>query len=62
MDNRSIGRNEKTLIVAKLQKKGSGPPVREAVVTKEEQKRLMAYWYKKQEEHKVCHARCIVFD
>ncbi|KAG2386357.1 hypothetical protein C9374_002803 [Naegleria lovaniensis] len=52
MDNKSIGRNDKTQIIAKLAKKGSGAPPREQPVSEEDQKRLMAYYYKKQEEQK----------
>lgn len=48
-----IGRNEKTKIVAKLQKKGQGPPAREPVFTEEDKKRMMAHAYRKQEELKV---------
>ena len=51
-----VGKNEKTKIVAKLQKKNAGPHAREAAVDPETQKDLMAYWYKKQEEAKVCFA------
>eukprot|EP01027_Heterolobosea_sp_BB2_P002234 GEZU01003347.1.p1 GENE.GEZU01003347.1~~GEZU01003347.1.p1 ORF type:complete len:298 (-),score=75.85 GEZU01003347.1:211-1104(-) len=47
-----VGRNEKTKIVAKLQKKGQGPPAREPAMDPETQKEMLAYWYKKQEEHK----------
>lgn len=47
-----IGKNEKTKIVVKLQKKGQGAPSREPVVDAEEQKKMMAYYYKKQEEMK----------
>ncbi|XP_064628521.1 cilia- and flagella-associated protein 298-A-like [Lineus longissimus] len=47
-----IGKNEKTKIIAKLQKKGAGAPSREPVVSEEEQKQMMAYAYKKQEEYK----------
>lgn len=49
-----VGKNEKTKIVAKLQKKGQGAPSREPVFSEEEQKQMMAYAYKKQEEMKVC--------
>ncbi len=48
-----IGRNEKTKIIVKLQKKGQGAPAREPVLTEEEKKRMMSYAYKKQEELKV---------
>ena len=48
-----IGRNEKTKIVAKLQKKGQGAPAREPVVSTQEQKAMMAFAHKKQEEMKV---------
>ncbi|XP_055887524.1 cilia- and flagella-associated protein 298-like isoform X1 [Biomphalaria glabrata] len=47
-----VGKNEKTKIVAKIQKKGHGAPSREPVVSPEEQKNMMAYYYKKQEEMK----------
>lgn len=47
-----IGKNEKTKIVAKIQKRGLGAPGREPVVTEDEQKKMMAYYYKKQEEFK----------
>lgn len=49
-----IGKNEKTTIVAKLQKKGQGPPAREPVFTEVEKKSMMSYAYRKQEELKVC--------
>ena len=48
-----VGGNEKTKIIAKLQKKGQGPPAREPVFTEEEKKTMMAYAYRKQEQHKV---------
>lgn len=47
-----VGKNEKTKVIAKLQKKGQGAPGREPVVTEDEQKKMMAYYYKKQEEMK----------
>lgn len=47
-----IGKNEKTKIVCKLQKKGQGAPAREPVVGEKEQKEMMAYYYRKQEELK----------
>ena len=50
-----VGRNEKTKIVAKLQKKGQGAPAREPVVSAQEQKAMMAFAHKKQEEMKVGH-------
>ena len=48
-----VGRNEKTKIIAKLQQKGQGAPAREPVFSDEERKQMMAYAYRKQEEHKV---------
>ena len=42
-----------TTIVAKLQKKGGGAPVREAAVDEQTQKEMMAFAYKKQQEWKV---------
>ncbi|NWX90673.1 CF298 protein, partial [Nothoprocta ornata] len=47
-----IGKNEKTTIIVKIQKKGQGAPGREPVISHEEQKQLMLYYYKKQEEFK----------
>lgn len=48
-----VGRNEKTKIIAKLQKKGQGAPAREPVFSEQERKEMMAYAYRKQEELKV---------
>lgn len=47
-----IGTNEKTKIVCKLQKRGQGAPAREPVIKEDEQKAMMAYYYRKQEELK----------
>jgi len=47
-----VGKNEKTKIVCKLQKSGSGAPVREPVVDEETQRKMMAFYHKKQEEMK----------
>jgi hypothetical protein len=47
-----VGRNDRTKIVAKIQKIGQGAPAREAVVSEEEQKQMMARAYKRQEEIK----------
>lgn len=47
-----VGKNDKTKIVAKLTKKGSGAPARESAITPDMQKDLMSYYYKKQEELK----------
>mmetsp|Transcript_13861 Transcript_13861/g.35680 ORF Transcript_13861/g.35680 Transcript_13861/m.35680 type:complete len:155 (+) Transcript_13861:546-1010(+) len=47
-----IGKNEKTTIIAKLQKRGYGAPVREPAVDEKTQKEMMAFAYKKQEEWK----------
>jgi hypothetical protein len=48
-----IGKNEKTKIVCKIQRRGGGAPVREAAYDEQTQKEMMAYAYKKQEEWKV---------
>eukprot|EP00899_Mesostigma_viride_P024189 jgi/Mesvir1/4955/Mv11448-RA.1 len=48
----SVGKNEKTKVVVKLQKKGAGAPTREPIVDAETQKAMMAFYYKKQEEAK----------
>lgn len=47
-----LGWNEKTKVVAKLQKTGSGPPAREPVVSEDERKAMMAHYFKRQEELK----------
>jgi hypothetical protein len=47
-----VGKNEKTKVVVKLAKKGSGPPTREPTVDPQAQKEMMAFFYKKQEELK----------
>ncbi|XP_039410492.1 cilia- and flagella-associated protein 298 isoform X1 [Corvus cornix cornix] len=47
-----VGKNEKTTIIVKIQKKGQGAPGREPVISHEEQKEMMLYYYRKQEELK----------
>merc|ERR1719235_682048 len=47
-----LGKNEKTKVVAKLQKPGSGAPAREPVVSEDERKAMMAHYFKRQEELK----------
>lgn len=39
-------------VVLKLQKRGAGAPAREPVISPEEQKNMMSYYHKKQEEMK----------
>ncbi|KAG5844628.1 hypothetical protein ANANG_G00164510 [Anguilla anguilla] len=47
-----VGKNEKTKIVVKIQKRGQGAPAREPVVSTEEQKQMMLHYYRRQEELK----------
>jgi len=47
-----VGKNEKTKIVIKLQKVGSGAPVREPLVDEKSYKNMLSFYYKKQEESK----------
>ncbi|XP_019952934.1 cilia- and flagella-associated protein 298 [Paralichthys olivaceus] len=47
-----IGKNEKTKLVVKIQKKGQGAPAREPLVTEEQQKQMMMHCYRRQEELK----------
>lgn len=47
-----IGKNEKTKLVVKIQKKGQGPPAREPLITDEQQKQMMMHQYRRQEELK----------
>lgn len=48
-----LGRNEKTKVVLKITKTGSGPPAREPLMSEQDRKLLMAEAFKKQEEFKV---------
>ena len=48
-----VGKNEKTKIICKISRKGQGAPVREPLVDKETQSKMLAFYYKKQEEQKV---------
>jgi len=43
-----LGWNEKTKVVAKLQRSGAGPPAREPAVSEEERKAMMAHYFKRQ--------------
>lgn len=45
-----LGQNEKTKVVVKLAKKGSGAPGREAVFTEEQKKKMMMQAYQRQQE------------
>ncbi|TRY98684.1 hypothetical protein DNTS_033432 [Danionella cerebrum] len=47
-----IGKNEKTKIIVKIQKRGQGAPAREPVVSEDEQKQMMLHYYRRQEELK----------
>ncbi|XP_050517134.1 cilia- and flagella-associated protein 298 [Diabrotica virgifera virgifera] len=47
-----VGKIEKSKVVMKISKRGSGPPGREPVMTEEERKQLMLHAYKRQEELK----------
>ena len=47
-----IGKNEKTKIIVKFTRKGSGAPVREPLIDKETHSKMLSYYYKKQEEQK----------
>ncbi|XP_069616949.1 cilia- and flagella-associated protein 298 [Ranitomeya imitator] len=47
-----VGKNEKTKIIVKIQKKGHGAPAREPVISEEEQKNMMMYYHRRQEELK----------
>ena len=48
-----VGKNEKSKVIIKIQKKGNAAPARERVVSEEEQKQMMAYYYRKQQDLKV---------
>ncbi|XP_011309896.1 UPF0769 protein C21orf59 homolog [Fopius arisanus] len=48
-----LGPNEKTKIIVKLQKRGSGPPGREPLMSEDDQKQLMLRAYRREQELKV---------
>lgn len=50
--NSYTGKNEKTKIIVKLAKSGSGAPVRESAMDEEMRVKLMSMYHKKQEELK----------
>jgi len=45
-----VGKNDKSKVVCKLQKKGAGAPAREPVVSEDEQKAMIAFYHKKQQD------------
>ncbi|XP_038657596.1 cilia- and flagella-associated protein 298 isoform X2 [Scyliorhinus canicula] len=47
-----VGKNEKTKIVVKIQKRGQGAPAREPVINEDEQKQMMMHYYRRQEQLK----------
>ncbi|KAJ7320524.1 hypothetical protein JRQ81_020035 [Phrynocephalus forsythii] len=47
-----VGKNEKTKIIVKIQKKGQGAPAREPVISSEEHKQMILFYHKRQEELK----------
>mmetsp|Transcript_64885 Transcript_64885/g.174170 ORF Transcript_64885/g.174170 Transcript_64885/m.174170 type:complete len:198 (+) Transcript_64885:448-1041(+) len=47
-----VGRNDKTKVIAKLQRRGGGAPAGEPPVDEQTQRDMMAFWHKKQEEAK----------
>lgn len=47
-----LGKNEKTKVVLKITKAGSGPPPREPLLSEEEKKLMMLHAYRRQEELK----------
>lgn len=47
-----VGKNEKTKLVVKIQKKGQGAPGREPLITEEQHKQMMLHYHRRQEELK----------
>jgi len=45
-----VGKNDKTKVVAKLQKRGAGAPMKEPIVSEDEQKAMIAFYHKKQQD------------
>lgn len=54
-----LGNNEKTKVIVKLQKRGSGKPAREPLMSEDERKELMLHAYHRQEQLKVSAFACI---
>jgi hypothetical protein len=52
-----IGKNEKTKIVCRFTRKGSGAPVREPMIDKETHNKMLQFYFKKQEEVKKLEAQ-----
>lgn len=48
-----LGSNEKTKVIVKLQKRGSGKPAREPLMSEDERKQFMLHAYRRQEQLKV---------
>jgi hypothetical protein len=46
------GKNEKTKLIMKFSRKGSGAPVREPLIDKETHNKMLSFYFKKQEEQK----------
>mmetsp|Transcript_64880 Transcript_64880/g.174150 ORF Transcript_64880/g.174150 Transcript_64880/m.174150 type:complete len:97 (+) Transcript_64880:899-1189(+) len=42
-----VGRNDKTKVIAKLQRRGGGAPAGEPPVDEQTQRDMMAFWHKK---------------
>jgi len=42
-----VGKNEKTKIIVKLSKTGSGMPAREPMIDEETHKKMLSYYHKK---------------
>ena len=55
-----VGRNEKTKVIVKLHKRGSGKPAREPVMSEEDRKHLMLHAYQRQEQLKVSNQFLII--
>ncbi|XP_039963998.1 cilia- and flagella-associated protein 298 [Bactrocera tryoni] len=55
-----VGKNDKTKVVVKINKQGEGPPGREAVLTEDMRKRMMAEAYRRQEQLKQHVMECII--
>ncbi|XP_058042460.1 cilia- and flagella-associated protein 298 [Ahaetulla prasina] len=47
-----VGKNEKTKIIIKIQKKGQGAPAREPIISSEEHKQMILFYHRRQEELK----------
>ena len=48
-----IGKNDKTKVIVKLQRSTAGPPLREGVMSQEQEKQMMLHMFRRNQEIQV---------